>query len=63
MLITGWKSGANSLDAILQVSKHTEKTLSESKKLIEDALNGKIVKLEDDFVLREELENLKFIIE
>lgn len=62
MTIIGYKKGANSLNAILSVRKHTGLSLSESKRVIEEVLEGKIVQLDEDFVLREELTDLKFIV-
>ena len=60
MIIVGWRAGANTVDAIQSVKKHTGMSLKESKTLIETALEGKAVKLPDDFVLREDLEDLGF---
>lgn len=60
MIIVGWKAGANTVDAIQAVRNHTGMSLRESKQLIESALDGKAVKLPDDFVLREDLEDLGF---
>jgi ribosomal protein L7/L12 len=60
MYITGYRAGAKTIEAILAVKRHTGKSVSEAKKLIEDAIEGKPVKLPDDFVLREELEDLGF---
>ena len=60
MYITGWRNGANTIDAIQAVRKHTNMSLIDSKRLIEDAIEGKTVKLPDDFVLREDLEDLGF---
>ena len=60
MYITGWKNGVKTIDAIQAVRKHTNMSLIDSKRLIEDAIEGKTVKLPDDFVLREELEDLGF---
>jgi hypothetical protein len=60
MYIIGWRSGANTLDAILAIKRHTNLSLAESKRLIKDALDGKSVMLPDDFVLREDLEDLGF---
>lgn len=63
MIITGWKKGAKTIDAIKAVQKHTGMSLLESKRLIEDAVEGKIVTLPDDFVLREDLEDANFIVQ
>jgi ribosomal protein L7/L12 len=63
MLITGYRAGVKTIEAITVVRKHTGKSLSESKRIIEDAIEGKTVKLPDDFVLREDLEDLGFRID
>lgn len=60
MYITGYRAGVKATEAISVVRKHTGKSLSESKRLIEDAIEGKPVQLPDDFVLREDLEDLGF---
>jgi ribosomal protein L7/L12 len=60
MYITGYRAGAKTIDAINAVRKHTGKSLLESKRLIEAAVEGEPVQLPDDFVLREDLEDLGF---
>jgi hypothetical protein len=60
MYITGWRSGANTNDAVQAVKRHTNMSLLDCKRLIEDAIEGKAVVLPDDFVLREDLEDLGF---
>jgi hypothetical protein len=60
MIIIGVRPKANSLKAIIAVRDHTGKSLAESKRLIEQALEGQTVLLPDDFVLREDLEYLGF---
>lgn len=60
MYITGYRAGVKTIDAISAVKKHTGKSLLESKQLIEAAIEGKAVELPDDFVLREDLEDLGF---
>ncbi len=63
MTIVGFRKGADSYSAILSVRKHTGRSLHDSKRLIEQVLYGNPVILEDDFVLREELTEQKFIVE
>jgi ribosomal protein L7/L12 len=60
MYITGYRAGVKTIDAINAVRKHTGKSLLDSKRLIEAAVDGKSVQLPDDFVLREDLEDLGF---
>jgi ribosomal protein L7/L12 len=62
MTIIGYRKGAKSIDAILSVKKHTGRSLLESKQLIESVLKGQAVQLDEDFVLREELSQLNFIL-
>jgi len=62
MFIIGYRAGVNTIEAVSIVRKHTDKSLIDSKRLIEEAIEGKAVKLPDDFVLREDLEDLGFII-
>jgi ribosomal protein L7/L12 len=63
MTIIGFKKGANSISAIVSVRNHTGMSLAESKRLIERVLAGNPVTLDDDFVLREELTEQKFIVQ
>jgi ribosomal protein L7/L12 len=60
MYITGYRAGVKTIDAVNAVRKHTGKSLLDSKRLIEAAVEGKPVQLPDDFVLREDLEDLGF---
>lgn len=62
MKIIGYKKGARSIDAIKSVRTHTGMSLAESKKLIENVLEGKTVTLDEDLVLREELTDQLFIV-
>lgn len=63
MYIIGYRAGVNSVEATLAVKKHTGKSLSESKKLIDEAIKGTPISLPDDFVLREDLEEFGFKIQ
>jgi hypothetical protein len=62
MTIIGYRRGANSVDAIRSVKKHTGRSLLDSKRLIERVLAGETVQLDEDFVLREELTDYMFIV-
>lgn len=62
MIIAGWKKGVNTVNAVQAVKKHTGMSMREANQLIKNALEGKAVKLPDDFVLREDLEDLGFSI-
>lgn len=62
MTIIGYRKGANSINAIQSIRKHTGLSLKASKQLVEQVLAGEIVKLDDDFILREELIDFRFIV-
>lgn len=63
MTIIGWRAGVNTIDAVQAVKKHTGMSVKESKSLIDSAISGNAVNLPDDFVLREDLEDLGFKIQ
>jgi uncharacterized protein (DUF305 family) len=63
MQITGYKHGADADDAISAIIKHTTLSISMSRKMVEDAISGKIINLNDDFVLREDLNDAGFVVE
>lgn len=58
MLVTGYKAHANFDKAKLAIKKHTQYTLLESKQICDAIRDGQSVTLPDDFVLREDLEDL-----
>lgn len=58
MLVTGYRANANFEQARLAISKHTKFSLAQSKEICDAIKDGKSVKLPDDFVLREDLEDL-----
>lgn len=58
MLVTGYRANANFEQAKLAIKKHTQFSLAESKQLCDAIRDGQSVKLPDDFVLREDLEDL-----
>lgn len=63
MIVTGWRTDVNVLNAIQTLHAHSNLSLKESRQAVDDILKGKPMVLPDDFVLREELEDLNFIIE
>jgi hypothetical protein len=63
MIITGYRHGAKATDAVKAIHKHTEQSLHKSKSIVDEALEGKAMRLPDDFVLREDLEDAGFIVE
>ena len=62
MIVMGYRSGANFNKATNAIAKHTNMSLSEAKKLCQKIEKGEGVNLPDDFVLREDLEDLNFLI-
>ena len=62
MLVLGYKAGANFINAPKVIQKHTGKSLAEATKLCNNLKSGNMFTLPDDFVLREDLEDLKFIV-
>lgn len=63
MIVTGYKHVVDATNAIKAIHKHVEPNLQKSKSIIDDVLEGKVISLPDDFVLREDLEDAGFIIE
>jgi hypothetical protein len=63
MNITGYRHGADLLEAAKAIHKHTEVNLQKAKTMINDVTDGKIVSLPNDFVLREDLEDAGFTVE
>lgn len=58
MYVTGYRANANFEQARIAINKHTQFSLSESKAICDAIQEGQAVKLPDDFVLREDLEDL-----
>lgn len=62
MIVLGYRAGANFNKATSAIAKHTNISLAEAKKLTQKIENGEGVTLPDDFVLREDLEELNFLL-
>jgi hypothetical protein len=62
MIILGYKANANFDEAGRAIVKHTSMDKQRVKKVIADIRDGKGVTLPDDFVLREDLIDLNFIV-
>lgn len=62
MMVLGYRAGANFNKATNAIAKHTNMSLIEAKALCKKIENGEGVKLPDDFVLREDLEELNFLL-
>ena len=59
MMVIGYKPNANFIEAQNVIKKHTTLSLGDVKQIVEHIREGNGVKLPDDFVLREDLEDLK----
>lgn len=62
MIVLGYKTGANFIEAQNVIKKHTQFSTSDVKQIVEHIKEGNAVKLPDDFVLREDLEDLNFLV-
>ena len=62
-MVIGYKPNANFLEAQNVIKKHTAFSASDIKNIVEHIREGKGVKLPDDFVLREDLEDLNFLVD
>jgi len=62
MIVLGYKSNARFDEAALALVKHTRMDKQAVKKVIADIKEGKGVTLPDDFVLREDLTDLNFLL-
>lgn len=63
MIVTGYRTTTDFFQAQLVLQKHTEFASSDIKTMIANIKEGKAVKLPDDFVLREDLEELDFLVD
>lgn len=63
MIVTGYKTSANFYEAQLVIQKHTDLSASDVKTIMKNIQQGTAVKLPDDFVLREDLEDLHFLLD
>lgn len=63
MIVLGYRAGANFAEVGQVLRKHTNMDAQTIKQVIQDIQEGKGVNLPDDFVLREDLEDLKFLVQ
>lgn len=63
MIVTGYRSEADFSEATRAISKHLDKTLTESKKISNELRDGGVINLKDDLCLKEDLIDLGFFIE
>ena len=62
MIVLGYKAGANFIEVASALRKHTNMDAQTVKKTVDDIKEGKGVTLPDDFVLREDLEDLNLLV-
>jgi transcription elongation factor GreA-like protein len=62
MLVVGYKTNANFAEAARVIKKHTNMETKDVQKVVSQIKEGQGVKLPNDFVLREDLEDLDFLI-
>lgn len=62
MIIEGYRGNVNFSEVAKIIAKHTGITLKQSAKICDQIKEGRSVTLEDDFVLREDLEELNIFI-
>ena len=63
MIVIGYRPNANFDEAQNVLKKHTQFSISDIKHMLEHIREGQGVKLPDDFVLREDLEDLNFLVD
>lgn len=63
MMVIGYKPNANFVEATNVINKHTNFSIGDIKQMVEHIKEGNGVKLPDDFVLREDLEDLNFTLD
>jgi hypothetical protein len=63
MMVIGYKPNANFAEAHNVLKKHTAFSITDIKHMLEHIREGQGVKLPDDFVLREDLEDLNFLVD
>ena len=63
MMVIGYKPNANFIEAQNVIKKHTTLSLGDVKQIVEHIREGNGVQLPDDFVLREDLEDLNFLLD
>jgi hypothetical protein len=62
MIVVGYKAGANFVEVASVLKKHTNMDSTTVRQVVSDIKEGKGVKLPDDFVLREDLEDLMLLV-
>jgi hypothetical protein len=62
MVVHGYKAGVNFVEVASVLRKHTNMDSRTVKQVVSDIKEGKGINLPDDFVLREDLEDLDILI-
>jgi predicted transcriptional regulator len=62
MYVFGYRTTTDFVKATAVFKKHTKYDNQEIKNLIKQIKEGNVIQLENDFVLREDLEDLDFLI-
>lgn len=62
MLIVGYKNGVNFIEVASVIKKHTNMQSQTINSIIKEIRDGKAVSLPDDFVLKEDLIDLKILV-
>lgn len=62
MIVVGYRSNANFNEAAKVIKKHTNMDMQSVSKTVARIKEGQGVNLPDDFCLREDLEDLNFLI-
>lgn len=63
MMVIGYRPNANFVEAQNVLKKHTTFSITDIKHMLEHIKEGQGVKLPDDFVLREDLTDLNFLVD
>ena len=62
MIVVGYKANADFVKAGTAIRKHTNMDAQTVRSLVSQIQEGRGVTLPDDFVLREDLEDLNFLV-
>jgi transcription elongation factor GreA-like protein len=62
MIVLGYRSNANFNEAVRVIKKHTNMDSQSINQVVSQIKKGQGVNLPDDFCLREDLEDLNFLI-
>jgi len=63
MNVIGYNEKADFVQAPRVIAKHTGKSLAEATKICSDLQKGLVARFDNDFVLREDLEELGFYLD